>query len=44
LCDRVLVFHDGIIRTELKGEALTKENLVAASLGVSNGGNGGGVA
>jgi ribose transport system ATP-binding protein len=44
LCDRVLVFHDGIIRTELKGEALTKENLVAASLGVSNGGNGGGTA
>ncbi|MGB9640781.1 MAG: sugar ABC transporter ATP-binding protein [Anaerolineales bacterium] len=38
LCDRVLVLHDGIIRAELKGKMLTKENLVAASLGVSNGG------
>jgi len=40
LCDRVLVFHDGKIRTELKGDVLTKENLVAASLGVTNGNNG----
>ncbi len=38
LCDRVLVLHDGRIKTELAGEALTKENLIAASLGVSNGG------
>jgi ribose transport system ATP-binding protein len=38
LCDRVLVLHDGRIRTELAGEALTKENLIAASLGVSEGG------
>ncbi|MBN1450875.1 MAG: sugar ABC transporter ATP-binding protein [Anaerolineales bacterium] len=38
LCDRVLVLHDGTIRTELSGESLTKENLVAASLGVSDGG------
>ena len=38
LCDRVLVIHDGIIRTELSGANLTKENLVAASLGISNGG------
>ena len=38
LCDRVLVIHDGVVRTELSGETLTKENLVAASLGVSNGG------
>ncbi|NMC11832.1 MAG: sugar ABC transporter ATP-binding protein [Chloroflexi bacterium] len=38
LCDRVLVLHDGIIRTELSGETLTKENLIAASLGISNGG------
>ena len=38
LCDRVLVLQDGLIRAELKGETLTKENLIAASLGVSNGG------
>jgi ribose transport system ATP-binding protein len=37
LCDRVLVIYDGLIRTELSGASLTKENLVAASLGVSNG-------
>ncbi len=36
LCDRVLVIHDGVIRTQLAGETLTKENLVAASLGVSS--------
>jgi len=36
LSDRVLVIHDGMIRTELSGATLTKENLVAASLGVSN--------
>lgn len=35
LCDRVLVIHDGVIRTELAGESLTKSNLVAASLGAS---------
>ncbi len=35
LCDRVLVMHDGLIRTELSGNTLTKENLIAASLGVS---------
>jgi ribose transport system ATP-binding protein len=38
LCDRVLVMHDGLIRTELSGKTLTKENLLAASLGVSDGG------
>ncbi len=38
LCDRVLVMHDGAIRLELSGDALTRTNLVAASLGVSNGG------
>ena len=37
LCDRVLVLHDGCVRTELSGDALTKENLVASSLGASNG-------
>jgi ribose transport system ATP-binding protein len=35
LCDRVLVLHDGIIRAELSGDALTKANLIAASLGAS---------
>ncbi len=38
LCDRVLVLHDGMICAELSGSSLTKENLIAASLGVSNGG------
>jgi ribose transport system ATP-binding protein len=38
LCDRVLVLHDGCIHTELAGAALTKENLISASLGVANGG------
>jgi ribose transport system ATP-binding protein len=37
LCDRVLVMHDGIIRTELRGESLNKQNLIAASLGSVNG-------
>jgi ribose transport system ATP-binding protein len=37
LCDRILVLHDGAIRTELSGNTLTKENLVAASLGVTEG-------
>lgn len=36
LCDRVLVMHDGIIRSELSGATLTKANLIAASLGASN--------
>ena len=36
LCERVLVVHDGMIRTELSGERLTKENLIAASLGVAD--------
>jgi ribose transport system ATP-binding protein len=35
LCDRVLVMHDGMIRTELSGNTLTKANLIAASLGAS---------
>jgi len=37
LCDRVLVLHDGMIRTELSGKNLTKENLIAASLGIEGG-------
>ncbi|MBI9049844.1 MAG: sugar ABC transporter ATP-binding protein [Anaerolineaceae bacterium] len=38
LCDRVIILYEGKIRTELKGSDLTKENLVSASLGVTNGG------
>ena len=38
LCDRVLVLHDGIIRSELSGDSLTKENLISASLGASEAG------
>lgn len=38
LCDRVLVMYDGSIRTELAASTLTKENLIAASLGASQGG------
>jgi ribose transport system ATP-binding protein len=38
LCDRVLVLYDGMIRTELSGKNLTKEDLIAASLGVAHGG------
>jgi ribose transport system ATP-binding protein len=38
LCDRVIVLHDGKIHTELVGSALTKENLISASLGVAHGG------
>jgi hypothetical protein len=30
--------HDGLISTELSGDTLTKENLIAASLGVAEGG------
>jgi ribose transport system ATP-binding protein len=37
LCDRVLVIYEGVIRTELAGASLTRENLIAASLGVANG-------
>jgi len=33
LCDRVLVMHDGHIRAELTGDELTREHLVAASMG-----------
>jgi len=36
LCDRVFVVYDGMIRTELSGEMLTRENLIAASLGVAD--------
>ena len=35
LCDRVLVMYDGMIRTELSGDSLTEQNLIAASLGIA---------
>lgn len=38
LCDRVLVLHDGRIKSELSGAQLTRENLVSASLGVAQNG------
>lgn len=34
LCDRVLVLHEGRIGTELSGDRLTEEQLVAAALGI----------
>ncbi|MBK8048336.1 MAG: sugar ABC transporter ATP-binding protein [Anaerolineales bacterium] len=38
LCDRVLVLHDGVIRAELvRGDSLTRSNLIAASVGASHG-------
>ena len=37
LCDRILIMHDGRIETELSGDRLNRKNLVAASLGASNG-------
>ena len=37
LCDRVLVMFEGKIRCELEGPSLTKVNLVAACMGVSDG-------
>ncbi len=33
LCNRVLVLHDGQVSAELRGDQLTRENLVAASMG-----------
>jgi ribose transport system ATP-binding protein len=41
LCDRVLVLHDGRIRSTLQGETLTRGNLVAASVGADGEGTGG---
>lgn len=37
LCDRILVMFEGRIRSELAGPTLTKENLIAASMGVAEG-------
>jgi ribose transport system ATP-binding protein len=36
LCDRVLVMHDGRVRAELQGDALTRANLIAASVGAGS--------
>jgi ribose transport system ATP-binding protein len=36
LCDRVLVLHDGKVRAELAGDTLTRDNLIAASVGASH--------
>lgn len=33
LCNRVLVLHDGGVSAELRGDSLTRENLVTASMG-----------
>jgi ribose transport system ATP-binding protein len=33
LCDRVIVIHDGALRAELSGDALTKERIIAAAIG-----------
>jgi ribose transport system ATP-binding protein len=33
LCDRVVVIHDGGLRAELRGEALSKERIIAAAIG-----------
>jgi ribose transport system ATP-binding protein len=38
LCERVLVLYDGGIKTELAGNSLNKENLISASLGITDGG------
>jgi ribose transport system ATP-binding protein len=37
LCDRVLVMFEGKIRSELAGSTLTKANLIAASMGATEG-------
>ena len=33
ICDRVLVMYDGKIAADLKNEAMTKENIISASIG-----------
>lgn len=35
VCDRVLVMYDGVIGANLQGEALTKENIIGASIGTN---------
>lgn len=36
LCNRILVLHDGSVRATLTGDTLTKERLIAASMGAAN--------
>ena len=36
-CDRVLVFYDGRIRSEVAGEAITEKALIAAALNIEKG-------
>jgi ribose transport system ATP-binding protein len=36
-CDRVAVMYDGAILTELRGEAITEEAIVAAALNIDTG-------
>jgi ribose transport system ATP-binding protein len=36
LCQRILVMHDGTIKADLSGEALSESNLVAASMGATS--------
>ena len=33
ICDRVLVMYDGKIAADLKDDAMTKENIISASIG-----------
>jgi ribose transport system ATP-binding protein len=36
MCDRVLIMYQGRIRTELAGEAITEESIIAGSLNIGN--------
>jgi ABC-type sugar transport system ATPase subunit len=36
VCDRVVVMYDGKVNADLKGERLTKENIVSACIGVNS--------
>ena len=41
ICDRIAVMYDGKIAADLKNEAMTKENIISASIGNTvEGGNG----
>ena len=39
LCSRVLVFYEGGVAAELKGEEITEHNIIAHAIGVGSGGN-----
>ena len=36
MCDRVLIMYQGRIRTELAGEAITEESIIASSLNIGD--------